>query len=189
MKINVSGLFYLSWPLFLSWMSEAVLRGSLHMHIDRNLWTLVEICYLVHWQFPLHLWPSVFPLHIAHVAPLWIIYLIYRSKMSFEYLPVLQSSASKWKHLIEKEMIEGSISLWLLHQGSWSLFKWNLWWTDDLKKNKETFFSFPFFICRKYRILHSVFSRNSYSKKLYWVTWCYLNFCLRQKFSIFLWNY
>jgi len=51
-------------------MSEAVLRGSLHMHIDRNLWTLVEICYLVHWQFPLHLWPSVFPLHIAHVAPL-----------------------------------------------------------------------------------------------------------------------
>lgn len=51
-------------------MSEAVLRGSLHMQIDRNLCALVEICYLVSWQFPLHLWHSLFPLHIGGVAPL-----------------------------------------------------------------------------------------------------------------------
>lgn len=51
-------------------MSEAVLRGSLHMQIEKNLWTLMEICYLVRWQFPLHLWHSLFPLHVVDVAPL-----------------------------------------------------------------------------------------------------------------------
>lgn len=142
----------------------------------------MEICYLICWQFSLPLWCSCFLLQMW----LWISYLISRSRRSSIY-SCTSVICFQIKMLIEKEMIEGSISPWLLHQGSCSLFKWNLTYgTYDLKKNKGTCFSFPFFICWKYAIIHYVSSGNSYKKKLFWVMGFYLkSFALDRSLASF----
>lgn len=145
----------------------------------------MEICYLIRCRFLLHLWHSLFPLHVADVASLQINYLIYRSRVSFHIFLYCSLLLLNWNIWLKRRWLKVPFLPNYYTMAFVACLNGICDETDDLKKKKEAFLSVLYL--QKMQNTSSWILQKQLQEKIMLSHMILPQvFCLRQKFSIFL---